>query len=290
MPTVADRIRAGRFVSFELWPPRSAESAAALEEALEGLAGLNPAFVAITYGAGGSTRERTHDLVVRLVNSPLLPLAHLTCAAHGRAEHVELMRRYRAAGVDNLLALHGDPPLSATDELPEGDLRYAVELVHLARELGFPGVGVALHPEGHPAATSREADWRHQAAKLREADFGLTQFFHRAEDHARLADALRHRGADAPIVPGVMPIVNVRQVERMAAMSGTSVPIELAGRLQAVADRPDEVRRIGVEHATQLCRELLDAGAPGLHFYTMNRASATLEVCANLGWEAAPVA
>jgi methylenetetrahydrofolate reductase (NADPH) len=174
--TVSERIGAGRFVSFELWPPRSAESASALEAALDDLASLEPAFIAITYGAGGSTRERTHDLVVRLVDSPMLPLAHLTCAAHGKAELVNLMARYRRAGVDNLLALHGDPPLSATEELPEGDLRYAVDLVRLARDMGFPNVGVALHPEGHPAATSREADRQHQAAKLREADFGLTQF------------------------------------------------------------------------------------------------------------------
>ncbi len=191
MPTVRERIDGGRFVSFELWPPRSPESAAALEDALDGLAPLRPAFVAITYGAGGSTRERTHDLVARLAGTPLLPLAHLTCAAHHRDELVELMERYRRAGVDNLLALHGDPPLAATEELPEGDLRYAVELVRLARELGFPCVGVAVHPEGHPAATSAEEDRRHQAAKLRDADFGLTQFFHRAEDYFALVDALR---------------------------------------------------------------------------------------------------
>jgi len=287
--TVSERIGAGRFVSFELWPPRSAESASALVAALDELAGLGPAFVAITYGAGGSTRERTHDLVVRLVDSPMLPLAHLTCAAHGRAELVDLMQRYRRAGVDNLLALHGDPPLSATEELPEGDLRYAVELVRLARELGFPGVGVALHPEGHPAATSREADWKHQAAKLREAEFGLTQFFHRADDYFALVEEMRARGADAPVVPGVMPITSVRQVERMAAMSGTSTPVELGEKLLAVADRPDVVRQVGVEHATLLCRRLLDGGAPGLHFFTMNRAAATMEVCANLGWESAAV-
>jgi methylenetetrahydrofolate reductase (NADPH) len=289
MPTVAERIGGGRFVSFELWPPRSAESAAALEAALDELAALGPSFVAITYGAGGSTRERTHDLVVRLVDSPLLPLAHLTCAAHHRAELVELMRRYREAGVDNLLALHGDPPLSTTESLPEGDLRFAVELVGLARELGFPCVGVAVHPEGHPAAPSPDADRRHQAAKLREADFGLTQFLHRSEDYFALVEDLCARGADAPIVPGIMPITNVRQVERMAAMSGTELPRGLAGRLLEVADRPDEVRRVGVEHATNLCRELLDGGAPGLHFYTMNRAAATVEVCANLGWETATV-
>jgi methylenetetrahydrofolate reductase (NADPH) len=287
MPTVVDRIGSGRFVSFELWPPRTPEAAQALETALAELSPLGPAFVAVTYGAGGSTRERTHDLVVRLVDSPLLPLAHLTCAAHHRDELVALMQRYRAAGVDNLLALHGDPPLSATEALPEGDLRYAVDLVRLARELGFPCIGVAVHPEGHPTAESPEADWRYQAEKLREADFGLTQFLYRAEDYFALVDRLAARGATAPIVPGVMPITNVRQVERMAAMSGTQIPLDLAERLQAVADRPDEVRRIGVEHATQLCQDLLDGGAQGIHFYTMNRAAATLEVCANLGWETA---
>ena len=287
MPTVVDRIGRGRFVSFELWPPRTPQSAAALEDALAELAPLGAAFVAVTYGAGGSTRERTHDLVVRLVNSPLLPLAHLTCAAHHRHELVALMRRYRRAGVDNLLALHGDPPLSATEQLPQGDLRYAVQLVGLAKELGFPCVGVAVHPEGHPAAESPEADWRHQAAKLREADFGLTQFFHRAEDYFALVERLAARGATAPIVPGVMPITNVRQVQRMAAMSGTNIPLDLAQRLQSVASEPQEVRRIGVEHATLLCQKLLRGGAPGLHFYTMNKAAATLEVCANLGWETA---
>ena len=269
-------------VSFELWPPRSAESAAALEETIEALRPLRPSFVAITYGAGGSTRERTHDLVARLAGSDLHPLAHLTCAAHGRDELVAIMERYLAAGVRSLLALHGDPPLASDVELPEGDLRHAVELVRLARSLGFPDIGVAVHPEGHPAAASRAADLAHQRAKLLEADFALTQFLHRAPDYFAFVEAM---GVDTPVVPGIMPITNVRQLERMAAMSGTEVPLELAARLHAVADRPDEVRRIGVEHATALCRELLDGGAPGLHFYTMNRAAATLEVCANLGWE-----
>src|SRR5215207_6563729 len=164
--TVAERIARGPFVSFELWPPRSAESAAALEQALAELSGLRPAFVAITYGAGGSTRERTHELVARLAGSEQLPLAHLTCAAHGRAELVALLERYLAAGVRDLLALHGDPPLSAAQALPEGDLRYAAELVALAREVGMPSVGVAVHPEGHPAAASRSEDLRQQAAKL----------------------------------------------------------------------------------------------------------------------------
>jgi methylenetetrahydrofolate reductase (NADPH) len=284
--TVAERIGRGGFVSFELWPPRSPESAAALEDALAGLSALRPAFVAITYGAGGSTRERTHELVTRLAGTELLPLAHLTCAAHGRGELVTLLERYLAAGVRDLLALQGDPPLASDRPLPRGDLRYAIELVALAREAGLKSVGVAVHPEGHPAAPSRAADLRWQTEKLRAADFGLTQFLHRASDWSIFVEAV---GGDTPVVPGVMPITNVRQLERMAAMSGTEVPLSLAARLHAVADRPQEVRRIGVEHATQLCRDLLDAGAPGLHFYTMNRAAATLEVCANLGFEPAAV-
>ena len=273
-------------ISFELWPPRSPESAAALEQTIEALRPLRPSFVAITYGAGGSTRARTHELVARLAGSDLHPVAHLTCAAHGREELVAILERYRAAGVGSLLALHGDPPLSADAELPEGDLRFAVELVRLAREMGFEDIGVAVHPEGHPTATSRAADLRYQRDKLLEADFALSQFLHRASDYFAFVEAV---GVDTPVVPGIMPITNVRQLERMAAMSGTEVPLELAARLHEVADRPDEVRRIGVEHATEVCRELLDGGAPGLHFYTMNRASATLEVCANLGWETLPV-
>ena len=243
--------------------------------------------MAVTYGAGGSTRERTHDLVVRLVNSPLLPLAHLTCAAHHRDELVGSCSATGEPAWTTFSHCMGTRRCRRPRSYREGDLRYAVELVGLARELGFPCVGVAVHPEGHPAAESPEADWRHQAAKLREADFGLTQFFHRAQDYFALVERLAARGATAPIVPGVMPITNVRQVERMAAMSGTSIPLDLAERLQSVADEPEEVRRIGVEHATLLCQELLRGGAPGLHFYTMNKAAATLEVCANLGWETA---
>jgi len=284
--TVAERIGQGRFVSFELWPPRSPESAAALEDALAGLSSLRPAFVAITYGAGGSTRERTHELVARLAGTELLPLAHLTCAAHGRADLVTLLERYLAAGVRDLLALHGDPPLASDRPLPQGDLRYAIELVALAREAGLESVGVAVHPEGHPTAPTRAADLRWQTEKLRAADFGLTQFLHRASDWSAFVEAV---GADTPVVPGVMPITNVHQLQRMAAMSSTDAPVALAARLHAVADRPEEVRRIGVEHANSLCRDLLDGGAPGLHFYTMNRAAATMEVCANLGWETATV-
>ena len=185
------------------------------------------------------------------MDSPLLPLAHLTCAAHHRGELVELMQRYRRAGVDNLLALHGDPPLSATEELPRGRPAIRGRAGPARARAGLSERRVGVHPEGHPAALSREADWRHQAAKLHEADFGLTQFFHRGEDYFALVDEMRARGADAPIVPGIMPITNVRQVKRMAAMSGTSLPVELAERLRAVADRP--TRFAGSASSTRRC-------------------------------------
>ncbi|NHC46976.1 methylenetetrahydrofolate reductase [Motilibacter aurantiacus] len=288
MTTVVDRIT-GRFVSIELLPPRTPESGDALESALVELRALDPAFVAVTYGAGGSDRGRTEALVERLADGTALPLPHLTCLAHSRAELEVLLDRYVAAGVRSVLALRGDPPLSATEALPEGDLRRAVELVELARARGVECVGVAVHPEGHPAAQSRESDLRHQAAKLGEADFALTQFVNRSSDYFRFVDEMARRGATAPVIPGIRPIANVRQAVRMAEMSGAPIPAELLQRLES-APGPAAARRIGVEHAVQVCRELLDGGAPGLHFYTMNRAASTLQVCAELGWEVSPVA
>jgi methylenetetrahydrofolate reductase (NADPH) len=285
---VSERIRSARFVSIELLPPRTPAGEETLATAVDRLTPLGPAFIAVTYGAAGSDRGRTEALVEQLTATQALPLPHLTCAAHRRAELVALLDRYRAMGVDNLLALHGDPPLSATAPLPDGELRYAVELLRLARDRGISCVGVAVHPEGHPAAESREADLRHQADKLREADFALTQFVNRADDYLRFVDEMTRRGVDTPIVPGLRPISSVRQAERMAAMSGAPIPQDLLDRLHAAAHDPQLSRRIGVDHAVEVCRRLLDGGAPGLHFYTMNRPDATLELCEQLDWSAVP--
>jgi len=198
-----------------------------------------------------------------------------------------LLQRYRRLGVDNLLALHGDPPLSAAQDLPEGELRYAIDLLHLAREHGMTCVGVAVHPEDHPAAPSREADLRHQAMKLGEADFALTQFINRAEDYHRFVDAMASRGVTTPVIPGLRIISNVQQAQRMAAMSGAPVPDELLDRLHAAGGDAELGRRIGVDHTVRVCQALLEGGAPGLHFYSMNRAASTLDVCAALGWTSA---
>ena len=287
--TVAALLAAGTTYSFEFFPPRSGEAEAQLTATLHHLEPLRPSFVSITYGAGGSTRERTERLVVEILRrTTMTPMAHLTCVGHRRAELVDILERYRRHGVVNLLALRGDPPAGA--DRPEGDLGHALELVELARELGPFSIGVAAHPEGHPQAPDRATDRRHLAAKLARADFAVTQFFFRCEDYLGLVDDLAALGVERPVIPGIMPVTNVAQIERFAALSGARVPAPLRARLAAAAHDPAEVRRVGVAAATELCAELLAAGAPGLHFYTLTRSTATREIWGALGLPAAAAA
>jgi methylenetetrahydrofolate reductase (NADPH) len=286
---IDDLLAAGPTTSFEFFPPKTDKGDATLRQTLHELEPLAPSFVSITYGAGGGTRDRTHRLVVDILEQTSMPpMAHLTTVSHTRAELRDILERYRDAGVRNIMALRGDAPAGADEVF------YAVEqaagLVELAREVGDDrfAIGVAAHPEGHPASTDLATDRRHLAAKLALADFAVTQFFFDAEDYIRMMNDLASLGCHKPILPGVMPVTNVRQIERFADMSGAAFPTHLADRLHAVEHDEQEVRRIGVEVATQLCSELLDAGAPGLHFYTLNRSTATRQIHANLGsWQAA---
>jgi methylenetetrahydrofolate reductase (NADPH) len=287
---IDDQLATGVTTSFEFFPPKTDAGDARLREALRELEPLKPSYVSVTYGAGGGTRERTHRLVVDILDhTPMTPMAHLTAVSHTRAELAELLARYRDAGVENILALRGDPPRDDADggfwELP-----LAIELVELAKEVGGEqfSVGVAAHPEGHPLATSLTEDRRNLAAKLEVADFAVTQFFFDAEDYLAMMDDLDRLGCTKPVVAGVMPVTNVRQIQRFAELSGAAFPRWLADRLLAVEDDPAEVRRIGVEVATRMCQQLLDAGAPGLHFYTLNRSTATREIHANLELPPAP--
>jgi methylenetetrahydrofolate reductase (NADPH) len=199
-------------------------------------------------------------------------MAHLTCVGHTRAEVTALLDQYAAAGVRNILALGGDPPADGTD--PGGDFAYAIELVEVVRAhpAGFC-VGVAAHPELHPRSPDRASDRRHLAAKLRLADFAITQFFFRVADYERLVDELAALGCDRPVLPGVMPFVSAEGLRRMAAMNRTTIPDDIAARLAAVEDDPAAVEALGVEVAAGLCRDLMAAGAPGLHLYTLNRSS-----------------
>jgi methylenetetrahydrofolate reductase (NADPH) len=284
MARIVDLLSGPTCCSVELWPPRTELAAARLDATLDRLEELRPCFASITYGAAGSTRDRTHELVVSLQRDRhTTAMAHLTCAAHSRAELLAIFHRYRDAGIDNVLALRGDPPDGAAGPLPSGELAHAVELVELVRSAGPFCVAVAAHPLCHPEAPDLATDRRWLAAKLEVADFAITQFFYDVSDYLRLVDDLAALGVDKPVVPGIMPITTPRTLERMAALSGTDVPAAVVERVTAAAGDPTEVHRVGVEMATELFGKLLAEGAPGLHFYTMNQYASTIEVCAALG-------
>jgi len=283
MATIRELLDAGRTFSFELMPPRTPEREQLLEQALTELEPLRPSFVSITYGAGGSTRHRTHDLVTKLLGTSMVPMAHLTCAAHTRAELTDILIRYREVGLRNILALRGDPPLDSDGVLPDGELQRAADLVELTRSVGDFCVAVAAHPDKHPHAPDLATDRKHQAAKLAIADLGVTQFLFRPERYFSLVDDLASLGVHTPIIPGIMPPSNVNQLTRMAELSGAEIPREVHERLEAAGDDPNAVRQVGIDIATEVAQGLLDGGAPGLHIYTMNKSEATRAIYANLG-------
>jgi methylenetetrahydrofolate reductase (NADPH) len=279
---IAEIVTEGPTYSFEFFPPKTPAADAQLETTLRELEPLQPSFVSVTYGAGGSTRERTHDLVVWInEQTSMTAMAHLTCAAHTRGELEEILGRYAAAGVQNVLALGGDPPKDLN--LPDGDLKHATELVALAREVDEFSIGVAVHPEGHPSSRERGEDRHRQAEKLALADFGLSQFFFDPQVWFDYLDDLDRLGVTTPVTPGIMPVTNVKSVKRMAELSGADFPEWLEARLRAVEDDPEAMHRVGVEAATELCEALRAGGVERFHFYTLNRSTATREIYANLG-------
>jgi methylenetetrahydrofolate reductase (NADPH) len=285
MTKVAEILARGRSFSFEFFPPKNDLEQAALVRTMRELEPLEPSFVSVTYRGGRSSRERTHDLVAGMLKTTSLnPMAHLICVAHTRIELAEILVNFRKAGVENLMALGGDPPTDP--DAAEGELRYAAELVELARAIGGFSIGVAAHPIGHPRSPSMAEDRDRLAEKLRMADFAVTQFFFDVADYLSLVDDLAKRGVDKPVLPGIMPVTSLASVPRMATM-GAAVPPALAERLERAGD-DESVRRAGIEAATELCDRLLAAGAPGLHFYTLNRSTATREIHAALGLSATP--
>ncbi len=280
-----------RSFSFELFPPKTADGERQLWQTVREIEALRPTFVSVTYGAGGSTQDRTVRLTGEIAaDTTLTPVGHLTCVGASRDELREVVGQYAAAGVRTMLALRGDPPRGRdTAWVPHPDgLRHANELVELIRSLGSFSVGVAAFPEGHPESVDRDEDARVLALKQQAgAEFAVTQLFFRVEDYERMVDLAGRHGVTMPIVPGIMPVTNVAQIERFAALSGAQFPAGLAARFHAVADDPEAVVRLGVDVAAEMSQRLLELGAPGLHFYTLNRSRSTIEVYQALGLGAA---
>lgn len=278
--------RDGPVFSFEFFPPKTPRGEENLFRVIDSLRQLHPTFVSVTYGAGGSTRDRTVDLVCRIKHEVgIEAMAHLTCVGASRAEIDAVLQRLAAGGIENVLALRGDPPRDRpVFEPPPDGFAHASDLVAFIRRRGFPfALGGAGYPEGHVECPDREQDMRHLKIKVDAGlDFIITQLFFDNEDYFSFVARARAHGITVPVIPGIMPVTNIGQIERFTALCGATIPATLRARLAAVANDEEAVRRVGIEYATAQCRDLLARGAPGIHFYTLNQSPATRAILARL--------
>ncbi len=276
---ISEVLRSGRpCFSFEFFPPKSDDGARTLFSTIEALRLLDPAFVSLTYGAGGSTRTRTVDLAKRIQSEiGLTVMSHITCAGSSRDELRAIFRDLRDAGVENVLALRGDAPKDGS--VPTGELHYATDLVGLLREEFAFSIGGACYPEMHPEALNAATDLAHLAEKVAcGAEFLVSQLFFDNDRYFAFVERARAAGITVPIVPGIMPITDYRQIARFTAMCGATIPAKLRAALEDRIDEPEAVAELGVAYATLQCVDLLERGAPGIHFYTLNKSPATRAV------------
>jgi len=275
-------------VSFEFFPTKTDEGERALlEKTIPALGQLNPDFCSVTYGAGGGTRAKTLAIVDRIQREQrLTTMAHLTCVNATRDDTLSVLRQAEALGIKNILALRGDPPSGdSTFTKTDGGFEYSYELVRFVREVGEFSIGVAGFPEGHVACKEgKHVDWQRLKSKIDHgADFVITQLFFNNDDYFEFRDYLTGLGVTVPIVPGILPILSTAQIKRFVALCGAELPRPLIEELEKRRDDDEAVIRFGIEYATEQCEALLSAGAPGLHFYTLNKARSTTEVVKNLG-------
>ncbi len=276
----------GPLFSFEFFPPKTEQGEQHLYRTIDRLRPLRPSFVSVTYGAGGTTREKTVELVCRIKHEiGIEAMAHLTCVGASRAELDAVLQRLQDNGIENVLALRGDPPRGAERFVrPADGFAFASELVEFIRRRGYRfSLGGACYPEGHIECRDPTRGLEHLALKVNAGlDFVITQLFFDNADYFAFVERVRGFGLRVPIIPGIMPITNVAQIERFTSMCGARIPAALKARLDAVRDDEDAVRAVGIDHATTQCRELLQRGAPGIHFYTLNQSPATRAICERL--------
>ena len=288
---IGDLLReGGRSFSFEFFPPKDEAGEEVLWRSINELEPLRPTFVSVTYGAGGTTRDRTLAITARIAQeTSMLPMAHLTCVGHTTDELARILKSLKESGVRNVLALRGDPPGGPGTEWvsTSGGIEYASELVAFIRQVSDLSVGVAAFPEGHRDTVSLDDDVAVLKAKHDAgAEFAVTEMVLRASDYFGLVERARAVGIDFPIVPGIMPILNFNSMAKMVELSGREIPDEVLARLEPLKDDPAAVRAEGIAIATELCDSLLEGDAPGLHFYTLNRSKATREIYAALSLHA----
>jgi methylenetetrahydrofolate reductase (NADPH) len=284
----AKRVASRPVISFEFFPPKTDEGDRnLLEKQIPALLQAGPDYCSVTYGAGGSTRDKTLMIVDRIQRQHgLTALAHLTCVGHTHAQVRELLDKIRALGCKNILALRGDPPSGGEFQPTPGGFEFAAQLVRFIRESGDFSIGVAGFPEGHIAcADGKHADWRHLKEKTDAgADFVLTQLFFDNTDYFEFRDCVAGKlGVGVPLVPGIIPILSASQITKFTQLSGSKIPTPLRTKLDQLAGNDEAATEFGIEYATRQCEELLRAGAPGLHFYTLNKSRSTVQVLKNLG-------